>query len=207
MTRTLVGAALLIALLGPELLLPALARADRPVVLARLPRERQAEMTAALRLELAGRATLVEGPALEGEPSVSSLREEARVAGASHVVWVVFPGGLLVPAEVRVLDVQRTAPAHASTPQAWDVVDPRIVAVVAATLFEVQTRAASEAEAEAGAETETEAGAETETETETETEAETETETETETEAEGWRRHRVRGRDRVRGWGRYRVGN
>ncbi|UJR81430.1 hypothetical protein [Sandaracinus amylolyticus] len=113
------------------------ARADERVVLVRLPAERGAEMTSALRLELAGRAAMIEGAPLEGEdPTVTAMRDEARAAGATHVVWVVFPSRVLAPAEVRVLDVARAAPAHAMTAQAWDVVDARVVAVLAASLVE-----------------------------------------------------------------------
>ncbi|AKF05879.1 hypothetical protein DB32_003028 [Sandaracinus amylolyticus] len=97
------------------------ARADERVVLVRWPAERGAEMTSALRLELAGRATMIEGAALEDdEPTVSAMRDAARASGATHVAWVVFPSGVLAPAEVRVLDVTRAAPAHAMTAQAWD---------------------------------------------------------------------------------------
>ncbi|MBX3273883.1 MAG: hypothetical protein KF729_26700 [Sandaracinaceae bacterium] len=116
---------------------PAAARADELRVLARLPMERRAEMISALRVEVAGRAELLEGEALGDEPAgTGAMRAEARARDATHVVWVVFPSGALAPAEVRVLDVSRTSAAHAMTPQAWDVVDARVVAVLAASLLE-----------------------------------------------------------------------
>ncbi len=120
--------------------LPAAVRADDVVVLVLFPSERRAEMTAALRLELAGRATLVEDPAIDGqEATASALRALAEAHGATHVVWVVFPTGVLGPAEIRVLDLARPAPAHATTPEAWDVVDARVVAVLASSVMDAST--------------------------------------------------------------------
>lgn len=131
--RTLALLALVVSSIGP---VPC-ARADGPVVLARLPVERHDEMVAALRLELAGRAVVVEGPPVgTDELTVERMRDEARAAQATHVVWVVYPGGALWPAEIRLLDAERTAPAHAMTPQAWDVVDARLVAVIAGSLLD-----------------------------------------------------------------------
>lgn len=112
------------------------ARADDAVVLAIFPAERREEMTAALRLELAGRATLVEAAALDGSETTRDIRAIAEAHGATHVVWIVFPSGLLAPAEVRVLDLARSAPAHATTPEAWDVVDARVVAVLASSVMD-----------------------------------------------------------------------
>jgi hypothetical protein len=128
------------------LLVPAVGYADARV-LARLPRERRAEMMAALRVELAGRGTLVEGEALGDDATDAAVRADA--GDATHIVWVVFPGGLLAPPEVRVLDVTRSSAARAMAPQAWDVVEPRVVAVVAASLLDASEApgAASTAEA------------------------------------------------------------
>ncbi len=122
------------ALVVVTLALPAAASAQDWRVLARLPEERRAEVLAALRVELAGRATVAEGEAPGDEPTDAAMRAQA--GGFTHVAWVVFPGGILAPAEVRVLDVSRASAARAMTPQAWDVVDPRVVAVVAASLLE-----------------------------------------------------------------------
>lgn len=129
----------ILLVLSMVLAVPASARAEdaiaeRATVLARLPIERRAEVAAALRVELAGRATLLVGEAPSDEATDASMRAEA--AGATHVMWIVFPGGMLEPAEVRVLDVARTSAARARTPQAWDVVDARVVAVLAASLLE-----------------------------------------------------------------------
>lgn len=122
------------ALFVVTLALPSAASAQDWRVLARLPEERRAEVLAALRVELAGRATVTEGEAPGDEPTDAAMRAQA--GGFTHVAWVVFPGGILAPAEVRVLDVSRASAARAMTPQAWDVVDPRVVAVVAASLLE-----------------------------------------------------------------------
>lgn len=113
---------------------PAGVCADERLVLAHLPIERRAEIMAALRVELAGRATLLEGDAPTDEATDASMRASA--GDATHVMWIAFPGGMLEPAEVRVLDVARASAARARTPQAWDVVDPRVVAVLAASLLE-----------------------------------------------------------------------
>ena len=121
-------------LMVATLLVPAGVLADERLVLAHLPIERRAEIMAALRVELAGRATLLEGDAPTDEATDASMRASA--ADATHVMWIAFPGGMLEPAEVRVLDVARTSAARARTPQAWDVVDPRVVAVLAASLLE-----------------------------------------------------------------------
>lgn len=126
----------MLALLGLALVAPSAACAQEATVLAIFPAERRAEMTAALRLELAGRATLVEDSAIDASAETTELRAIAEARGATHVVWVVFPTGLLGPAEVRVLDVSRSAPAHATTPEAWDVVDARVVAVLASSVMD-----------------------------------------------------------------------
>lgn len=118
--------------------MPALAQGTTQwTVLPHLPGERRAEMTAALRLELAGRATLLEPEAaFDPEITTAALRERAAAAGATHVVWISFPGGVLAPAEVRVLDLARSDAAHGMTPQAWDVVEPRVVAVLVGSLMD-----------------------------------------------------------------------
>lgn len=106
-------------------------------VLPHLPVERRAEMMAALRLELAGRATVLEPNAgFDPEVTVAALRDAAGRVGATHVVWVTFPTGVLSPAEVRVLDLSRADAAHGMTPQAWDVVEPRVVAVLLGSLMD-----------------------------------------------------------------------
>jgi hypothetical protein len=117
-------------------LVPSVARAQW-TVLPHLPVERRSDMMAALRLELAGRATVLEpDEGFDPEASVADRRDRARAAGATHAVWVTFPTGLLGPAEVRVLDLSRADAAHGMTPQAWDVVEPRVVAVLMGSLLD-----------------------------------------------------------------------
>lgn len=111
-------------------------------VLAHLPSERRAEMLSALRLELAARGTLLEDERpYQAGASLESMREAANARGATHVVWVRFPTGVLGPAELLVLDVTRSDAAHGMTPQAWDVVDPRVVAVLAGSLIDATSTA------------------------------------------------------------------
>lgn len=108
-------------------------QSDLPTVMVVLPEARHDAMLAALRVELAGEAHVLEG-ICETECTLASLRVMAEARGASQVVWVTFPQGVIAPAELRVARVASTRAREAMLPSAWDVVEPRVVAAVAANL-------------------------------------------------------------------------
>lgn len=109
---------------------------ESSTVLVVLPEARHDAMIAALRVELAGHAGVLEGACPSEGCTLTSLRVAAEAQGADQVVWVTFPQGEIAPAEVRVLRIASTRSREAMLPSAWDVIEPRVMAAVTASLVE-----------------------------------------------------------------------
>ncbi len=107
---------------------------ELPSVLVVLPEARHEAMLAALRVELAGQARVIEGACPSEGCTTTSVRVAAEAQGAAQVVWVTFPQGEIAPAEVRVMRITSLHAREAMLPSAWDVVEPRVMAAVAANL-------------------------------------------------------------------------
>lgn len=107
---------------------------ELPSVLVVLPEARHEAMLAALRVELAGQARVIEGACPSEGCTTTSVRVAAEAQGAVQVVWVTFPQGEIAPAEVRVMRITSLHAREAMLPSAWDVVEPRVMAAVAANL-------------------------------------------------------------------------
>ena len=113
---------------------------ESSTVLVVLPEARHDVMIAALRVELAGHAGVLEGACPSEGCTLTSLRLAAEAQGADQVMWVTFPQGEIAPAEVRVLRIASTRAREAMLPSAWDVIEPRVMAAVTARFFYAAAR-------------------------------------------------------------------
>ena len=109
---------------------------DLPTVLVVLPEARHDAMLAALRVELAGEALVLEGTCPPEGCSLSALRIAAEAHGADQVVWVTFPQGEIAPPHINAVRATGALEREALLPSAWDVAEPRVMAAVTASLLE-----------------------------------------------------------------------
>lgn len=93
-------------------------------------------MLAALRVELAGEALVLEGTCPPEGCSLSALRIAAEAHGADQVVWVTFPQGEIAPPHINAVRATGALEREALLPSAWDVAEPRVMAAVTASLLE-----------------------------------------------------------------------
>lgn len=98
-----------------------------------LPDARHEAMASALRLELAARGAVVETEVGGAPAGVEPGDWRGR---ATHVGWVSLEGGALAGAEVVVVAVRSSRVARARVSHAWDLVEPRAVSVLVASLVD-----------------------------------------------------------------------
>lgn len=117
------------------------AHAEGAAIVLLLPAERRAELSEALRLELAGRGlTIVPAAA----PTAAALSDRLAAARAladadddpAGALWLDVDGGPLDPPTVRWVPARGGAVRHARLAQALDVLDPRVFAVAASSLLD-----------------------------------------------------------------------
>jgi len=137
-----IGTALMLCML---LLLPGEARADGQTMLLLLPAERGAELVEAVQVEVAWRGLSVERTDPPGTVSLAAgdaaALALARERETALVVWVDGSAGPLLPPTVRLVPADGTATRHARLSAALDVVEPRVFAVVVASLLDDGTDA------------------------------------------------------------------
>ncbi len=104
-----------------------------------LPEHRRTIVQGAFRVELSGDDTRLEFRDLSSMGSdLGAHSHNARqlIEQSTFVVWIEFPSGLLAPAELRVQGPTDAAPRYAMLPLAYDLTEPRLIAITAATLLD-----------------------------------------------------------------------
>lgn len=106
-----------------------------------LPEHRRTVVQGAMRVEFTAANAQVEFRELRtmgDDLAARSSRARTLVDSEAFVVWVEFPSGILAPAELRVQGPLDDAPRFAMLPLAYDLTEPRLIAITASTLFAYQ---------------------------------------------------------------------